>query len=128
MPPVPRCSPQRHRRRPGPAVALRLELAAARQSGETFEDAWAAAMATALEISVPKERESWETALWLTKGAWEAAYNREDALAGHGGARPQSRDMAKPCRVHAFSAIGTRRGSRPSHSSHSGGAASPLHS
>jgi hypothetical protein len=68
---------------PGTARVLRHGLVAARRAGQSFEDAWDAAMAAALDTAGPREVESWEKALASTKGAWSSAYHREDALAGH---------------------------------------------
>lgn len=69
---------------PGPAVALRHELVAARRAGVSFEEAWASGLAAAREAARPKELESWESVLWQTRGAWASAFHREVALAGHG--------------------------------------------
>jgi hypothetical protein len=68
---------------PEVAIRLRRGLIARRRAGQSFETAWPPAVATALEISSQRERESWEKALASTRGAWEAAYHREVALAGH---------------------------------------------
>jgi hypothetical protein len=68
---------------PAPAIRLREELVTARRSGETFETAWDAAMATALETSVPRERDDWRDALLETSSAWRAGYDRHEALDHH---------------------------------------------
>jgi hypothetical protein len=69
---------------PGPAVALRRELVAARRAGVSFEEAWLSGLAAAREAARPREIESWENVLWQTRGAWASAFHREVALAGHG--------------------------------------------
>jgi hypothetical protein len=69
---------------PAPAIRLREELAAARTVGVSFSEAWPAAVEVALgTVSAPKEHRSWETVIASTRDAWESAYDREDALAGH---------------------------------------------
>lgn len=67
---------------PRPAEVMREELVIARRCGQTFTEAWPAALAAALAAAATRtERDSWRGVFHETRAAWSAAYHREDA--GH---------------------------------------------
>src|SRR4051812_12780239 len=55
---------------------VRQRLAAARRAGGTFETAWPAAVAQALELTSGEDRNWWRVALDSTKPTWRAAWRR----------------------------------------------------
>jgi hypothetical protein len=61
------------------AARLGRDLAAARRRGETFEDAWPAAVSRATAGQRTDERQAWSAALAATRGAWEAAWDGRPA-------------------------------------------------
>ncbi len=61
-----------------PPEVLRERLAAARQDGVSFDRAWPAALAAAVN-AMQWEREEWSDALSGTIEAWRAAWERRDA-------------------------------------------------
>jgi len=61
------------------AAALRLDLDDARRRGETFEDAWPAAVSRATAGQRRDEADAWSTALAATRDAWSTAWHREAA-------------------------------------------------
>jgi hypothetical protein len=67
-----------------PAVALRVELVDARRAGQSFSEAWPSCMAAALAVSADREADDWRDVLLETHAAWRAAFERTDAMAGHG--------------------------------------------
>lgn len=63
-----------------PPELLRAALVAERDSGRPFGRAWPVALAVALRgAQTGDERDVWAGALEATRGAWEAAYGRQDA-------------------------------------------------
>jgi hypothetical protein len=58
-----------------PLTALRHELERARRNGQPFDDAWDAAVETALAATGHHHRGSWAIALDATKKAWEDSYH-----------------------------------------------------
>ena len=66
---------------PAPARQLRRHLAAARERGEPFADAWPRALAAALRCSpAAREKTDWRVACSATRAAWEHAYHGRPAL------------------------------------------------
>jgi hypothetical protein len=60
-----------------PAAALVVQLADTRRAGQTFEDAWPAALSTALRtVRLSYERDAWSQALAATRESWRAAFER----------------------------------------------------
>jgi hypothetical protein len=61
------------------AGILLAELAAARQAGATFENAWPDALDVALQGADEAEREEWLDALTATAESWREAWDRRPA-------------------------------------------------
>ncbi len=59
---------------PAPAQQLRRSLAAARERGQRFDDAWPFALQAALASAPRTERRHWRTVLQGTREAWRLAY------------------------------------------------------
>jgi hypothetical protein len=59
-----------------PAILLRLELISARRAGARFEEAWPDAVKAAI-ANEGRGRANWIEVFSGTRGAWEAAYERD---------------------------------------------------
>jgi hypothetical protein len=62
-----------------PLVRLREQLAAAREDGELFGDAWPIAVTSALTGLRGRELSEWKVVLDRTAEAWERSYTRQPA-------------------------------------------------
>lgn len=60
-----------------PAARLRVELAAMRAEGKTFDEAWQFALLRATHLMERAERWEWTEVLGSMRHIWRAAYNRE---------------------------------------------------
>jgi len=67
-----------------PLDALLDALRAARDAGQPFADTWPAAVIAATAGLGEWEARQWRGALDATRGAWEAAYERQPAEREHG--------------------------------------------
>ena len=78
-----------------PAAQVRARLAAARDAGIPFAEAWPAATAAALAGTTPWHAAAWATVLAGHEHEWRAAYHRVPA-GGAAAALGAVRELAEP--------------------------------